>query len=89
MTLPAVVLGLVIGSFLGILYHLWRGGEIWRLLLYMALGCLGFWVGHFLGAALGWTFAAYGPLNIGMGVFVGAITIFLGHWLSLVQVEKK
>lgn len=89
LTLPAVVLGMVIGALLGALYHLWRGGKPWRLLLYVVLGCLGFWVGHFLGGVLGWTFAAYGPLNIGMGVLGGAAIVFLGHWLSLVQVEKK
>lgn len=89
MTLPSILLGIVISSIPGVLFHLWKGGSIWRLLLYILISWIGFWVGHILGSALGWTFGSLGPLHIGMGLVTSGLFVALGYWLSLVQVEKK
>ena len=49
MTLPGYLLGFVIASLLGVLFHLWRGGHIGHLLLFVILSWAGFWAGHFIG----------------------------------------
>lgn len=89
MTPQAILFGALISTLIGALFHLWRGGGLNRLLLYMVLSWLGFWGGHFLAAQLGWTFAAVGPLNLGMGIIVAVLVLAVGYWLSLVKIEKQ
>lgn len=89
MTFPAVIFGFILAAFYAAAFHFWRGDSLKRLLLYLLLSELGFWAGHFLGAVLGWTFAAVGPLNAGVGTLGSAIFLFVGRWLSLVEINKK
>lgn len=89
MTLLTILLGFVIASIPGALFHFWKGGSLWRLFLYLLLAWIGFWVGHFIGGAIGWTFGSYGALHIGMGLLTSIVLLGVGYWLSLVQVEKK
>ncbi len=85
MTIPNFLLGLVISTLFGAGFHLWRGGNAGRLLLYLVLGWAGFWFGHYLGGALNWTFWQMGPLNLGAAVFGSFITLGVGYWLSLID----
>lgn len=87
MTIPALLFGFFVSTLLGAAFHLWKGGGIGRLLLYLGLAWVGFWIGHFLGGRLGWTFWSIGPLHFGMAILVGVVTIFVGYWLSLVSQE--
>ena len=87
MTFPSILIGIVISSLYGAVFHLFRGGGIGRLFLYLILAWFGFWLGHILGNRIGWTFASYGPLRLGMATLGSAATLLLGYWLSLV--EKK
>ncbi len=89
MTLPTLLLGLLISTLYGAAFHLWRGGSIWRLLLYLVLGWAGFWLGHFLAVQLGWTFGSLGQLRLGMATVFSALFLFVGYWLSLVEVSRK
>ena len=41
-----------------------------------------------LGGLLGWTFLGVGPLHLGAALLGGLIALFIGYWLSLVQVQK-
>jgi hypothetical protein len=88
MTLPSILLGLLFSTLFGALFHLWRGGGAGRLILYFVLSLAGFWLGHAAGGSLGWTFAALGPLNLGMAVLGCALFLFAGDWLSRVEVER-
>jgi hypothetical protein len=88
-TLPAIIFGLLISTLYGAAFHLWRGGNAWRLALYLVLGWAGFWLGQFIAAQLGWTFASLGTLHLGMATLLSAIFLFGGYWLSLVEVERK
>lgn len=85
MTAPALLIGFVIASIYGSAFHLWRGGQMARLLVYLVLGWAGFWAGHFLGEYLGWHFLGLGPLNMGVATIGSAIFLLVGHWLSLVD----
>jgi hypothetical protein len=89
MTLPTLLFGLLISTLYGAAFHLWRGGSIWKLILYLVLGWSGFWLGQVLGTRLGWTFASLGSLHLGMATLMSAIFLFGGYWLSLVEVERK
>ena len=88
MTLPALLLGVIISSLIGTLFHLWKGGSPIMLALYLVSSWSGFWLGHLLGNQLSWTFFDVGPLHLGMALIGSVLVIFFGHWLSLVQVQK-
>ena len=85
MTLPSFLIGIVISSLYGAVFHLWRGGGLGRLVLYLILAWIGFWLGHIAGNALGWTFFSLGPLRLGMATVGSVITLGAGYWLSLVE----
>jgi hypothetical protein len=85
MTLPSILIGIVISSLYGAAFHLWRGGGLGRLILYLILAWVGFWLGHLIGNALGWTFVSLGPLRLGTATLGAAITLGVGYWLSLVE----
>lgn len=89
MTLPAILFGIVLSTLYGTAFHFWKGGSLNRLVLYVILSWLGFWTGHIVGGALGWTFAASGPVNTGMATLNSAVFLFIGEWLSRVEINKK
>ncbi len=88
MTLPAFLFGFLVSTFLGAVFHLWKDGGFGRLVLYILLAWVGFWVGHFLGNMWHFTFASIGPLRLGMALLVGVVTLMGGHWLSLIRQEE-
>jgi len=89
MSIPTIIFGMIIASLYGAAFHFWRGGGLGKLFLYLLLGWAGFWVGDMLGRQLGWSFASLGPLHLGMATIGSGIFLMVGHWLSLVQVERK
>lgn len=89
MTLPALIIGVLISTLYGVLFHLWRGGNLTRLVFYIFLAWAGFWLGQFVGDRFGWTFASFGPIHLGAASVIAAIFLFAGYWLSLVQVERR
>ena len=89
MNLPAIFYCILLSSLYGAAFHFWKGGGWQKLALFMLLAWLGFWVGHFIGAALHWSFAAIGPINAGMGTLGSAIFLFVGEWLGRVEVVRK
>lgn len=88
MTLPAFLFGFLVSTLMGAAFHLWKGGGLGRLLLYLILAWIGFWGGHLLAGYLGFTFGSIGPLHLGMAFLIGAVTIFGGYWLSLIKQEE-
>ncbi len=89
MTIPAIILGIILAALYGSAFHLWRGGKIGRLFLYIVFAEAGFWAGQAIGWYLGWYFGMVGPLNIGMGTLGSIIFLLVGYWLSLVEVRRK
>ena len=85
MTLPSILIGIVISTLYGALFHLWRGGGPGRLALYILLAWFGFWIGHLIGYALGLGFFSLGPLKLGTATLGAVITLGFGYWLSLVK----
>ncbi len=89
MSTPMLLLGLIISTLFGALFHLWRGGGSGRLLLYLILSWVGFWAGHLLAAQLGWTFDRLGQLHLGSASLGALLFLGVGYWLSLVEIQKK
>lgn len=89
MTLPTLLFGFLLSTLYGALFHLWRGGGAGRLSLYLITGWLGFWSGQVLASRWNWTFGSLGPLHIGMATLGSILFLFIGHWLSLVEVTSK
>lgn len=87
MTLPAFLFGFLISSLLGSLFHLWRGGSLGRLLLYLVLAWAGFWAGHFLAEMSKWTFGSVGPLHMFFAIIGCLFFLLIGYWLSLIQIQ--
>ena len=88
MTIPMLVFGFLASTLMGAAFHLWKGGNLGRLILYLILAWGGFWAGHLLGSTLGFTFGSIGPLRLGTALLVGAVVLFFGHWLSQISQEE-
>ena len=89
MTLPAIIFSFFVASLFGSLLHLWRGGNLFRLLLYLVLSVLGFFGGHFLAKVLSISFIQLGTINLGFGILGSLSLLGLGYWLSLVENQNS
>ncbi len=89
MTALAIFFGIVLSTAYGTAFHFWKGGSLKKLLLYIALAWLGFWGGHVVGSLIGWNFAAVGPLNVGLATVGSVLFLFVGEWLSRVEISHK
>ena len=89
MTLPAIIFSFFVASLFGSLLHLWRGGNLFRLLLYLVLSVLGFFGGHFLAEVLSISFIQLGTINLGFGILGSLSLLGLGYWLSLVENQNS
>lgn len=89
MTLPAILFGLALAWLVGAAYHTVRGGNGWRLLLFLSLSVAGFALGQFVGPVFGWVVFKFGVLDLGIGVIGSLLMIILGDWLSHVQPKQK
>jgi hypothetical protein len=89
MTLPGIFFGILVSILLGAIFHLWKDGGFMKLLFFIGLSVVGFWVGHFLGNYLEWYFWSLGQLRLGMGLFGSLLFLFLGNWLSLIRPGKS
>lgn len=89
MTIPTLLIGSVIAILYGVLFHLWRGGRISRLILYIALSWVGFWIGQLIASYFEFTFFSIGQLHLGMASLTSLLFIGVGYWLSLVDQQHK
>lgn len=89
MTLPSILLGMILSSICGAVYHLVRGGGMSRLFLYLVLAGLGFWIGHFLDGYFGLRFFPIGPLNAGSALVVCVLFLIMGDWLGRIDITHK
>ena len=88
MTLPTLLLALLVALLYGALYHLLRGGRIWRLFLYFGLSTVGFVIGHLIGLWRGWVLIPMGPLNLGLSSAGSILVLVLGDWLSRIEAKE-
>ncbi len=89
MQIQTILFGILLSSLLGAVFHIWKGGQLWRLLVFLALAWAGFWAGHFLGQELGVEFLKVGPLNTGFAVLLCLIALFGGYYLIFGRLEAS
>ena len=85
MTLPTLLFALIIALLYGALYHFFRGGGFWRLLMYLGLSVAGFAVGDLVGLWREWYFVSVGSLNLGMSTIGSIFALVIGDWLSRIE----
>ena len=88
MTFPALLLGMLFSTLYGSLFHLFRGGGAGRLIYYIILSWIGFWLGQFVATQIGINLFNFGPLHLGFATISSWIFLALGHWLSLTNQDK-
>jgi hypothetical protein len=89
MSTPTILLGLILSTLYGALFHLWRGGNAGRLLLYLLLSWIGFWLGQLVGVYLNLDFDILGQLHLVVASLSSLLFLGIGYWLSLVQSDKR
>jgi uncharacterized membrane protein YeaQ/YmgE (transglycosylase-associated protein family) len=82
MNLPTLLLGLLISTLYGALFHLIRGGNFSRLLLYLVLSWIGFWSGQLIANQLNLTLLSVGSLHLGLATLGSLLLLLLGSWLT-------
>jgi uncharacterized membrane protein YeaQ/YmgE (transglycosylase-associated protein family) len=89
MSFPTLLLGLILSTLYGALFHLWRGGNAGRLLLYLILSWIGFWLGQLIANYFDFSFDTLGQLHLLFSTLGSLIFLAVGYWLSLVKTESK
>ncbi len=87
MTVPSYVLGAIYALLIGSLFHVLVGGSAGRLLFYLLLSLAGGAAGQWMGIWQGWSLLPVGPLDIGLVTIGSLVFLGIGHWLSLVEIQ--
>lgn len=87
MTAPSFVFSFLLASFLGAAFHFWKGGSGGRLLLYLILAWIGFFLGSWISTSWDISFLMIGPVSGGFGALGSLILLFIGNWV--VQLDSK
>jgi len=81
MTVPAFLFGTLVAVFLGALFHLWKGGGPFFILLYIVASVMGFWAGHYSAEYLNLTFWSIGPVRYGPSLVAALFFLLVTSWL--------
>lgn len=81
-TASSIVLGFLLATAYGTLFHFLVGGPARRLFLYVLAAWLGFTIGHFLGETLMLDWLKLGPLNLLAASVSSWIALFGSWWLA-------
>ena len=89
MTLPTILFGFVTSILLGSGFHLWRGGPLKQLLLYLVVSIAGFWLAQLIAMLSQITFLPIGALQYGFDVAGSLALLFLALVLSNNPAQDK
>ena len=89
MTIPAVLFGVLISTLYGAAFHLWRGGNLSKLSLYIIASWIGFWIGHGMGGWMDVSFLDLGPLHLGMATMGSLLFIWMASLLDPHRDDEK
>lgn len=82
MNSATTIFGLVIAILIGALFHLWKDGGFWRLVLFLFSSILGFFLGHWLVGSFNLNLLNVGGLRL-FGAVTGSILfLFLINWIG-------
>jgi hypothetical protein len=83
----SLILGIILSTLYGAIFHFLRGGGSGRFILYLVLSWTGFLAGHYIAAFINISFDKLGELHIGFASLGSFIFLLIGYWLSLGQIE--
>lgn len=78
---PALFLGTLIALLCGLLFHLFRGGSMARLLLFVATACVSFFTGQLVSTWFNWHVMRLGTLNLFPALLSTAIGLVIASVL--------
>jgi uncharacterized membrane protein required for colicin V production len=81
MTIPAFLFGSLIAVLLGSLFHFWKGGGFFHILLYMLTGVVGFWSGNLFAQLVNFELWSIGPIRMGPSILSALFFLLLARWL--------
>lgn len=81
MTFPSFLFGLIIAILIAMIFHAFRGGSGWRLLMYTGFSIVGFFLAQWVGGIFAWGLYPFGVLDAGLGVVGSVLFILLAGWL--------
>ena len=82
MTTPAYLISIILATLYGTVFHLYKGGDASRILLYVVSSWMGFIIGHNVSQIVGASIYSIGPLNAGMASLGSGLALVLAHWLA-------
>jgi uncharacterized membrane protein YeaQ/YmgE (transglycosylase-associated protein family) len=88
MNIPTLIFGGLIATLYGAIFHLVRGGSLWRLVTYILLSWAGFWLGHFLAERFDISIINLGSLNLGIATISSFIFMLIGYWIFFGRSSK-
>jgi uncharacterized membrane protein YeaQ/YmgE (transglycosylase-associated protein family) len=86
---PSILVGVLVSTLYGTLFHFWRGGSLSRLVFYIILSWIGFWLGHWTGVSLHNTIGKLGTLQLVSATAGAFLCLIIGYWLSLIRIETR
>lgn len=82
MTITHYILLVLIASFMGSLFHVWKGGNGGKLILFITVSIVGVLSGQLLFLFWPIKFFEVGPMKIGLGIITSILFLFGSLWLS-------
>ena len=82
MTTPAYLISIILATLYGTVFHLYKGGDASRILLYVVASWMGVIIGHNVSQIVGASIYSIGPLNAGMASLGSGLALVLAHWLA-------
>ncbi len=82
MNSPGILLGIFIASILALGFHLFRGGGVRRLGLYLIAANISFFIGHFIGSVLSFSGIRLGSINLIPAVLAAILGLSLTSFLA-------
>jgi len=67
MNVSTYIFGWILATLLGAVFHLWKDGGFWKLIIYIILSWVGFFIGHLIAKNAGFNF-----LNVGYSISAAA-----------------
>jgi len=86
--IPGLGLILLISMVIALVTHLWRGGNLLRLVMLMIFSFLGFIVGQWMGNAFQSKFFLVGWVQMGWGSIIAILTSVVGAWLTEMKKQE-
>ena len=86
---PITMLGFILATLCGALFHLFMGGDARRLALFLLAGWVGFGLGHLLGTILDINILNIGTLRIVSAMIGALIALLVAHFLTAKRTSKR